>query len=346
MTETVGIIGAGMAGMAAAYRLSQAGFRSVVMEKSRGVSGRAATRRRDGIRYDHGANFFRLNEPRVDQLVRAVLPLDELVLIDGPVDVFDCDSQIMPGDAELNAIAKWSCRGGIKMLGKQLLANSPLCEIELGSRVIQVLREENYWWAVDDEGERRGPFDQLLMTLPPPQAADLCRNSPATCNLAGLMETVEYHRQFSFILGWAQRLPRSGPWHALLNSDHQHPIAWLSFEDDKPGHVPDDQSIMVVQMSPNWTDENLDTNRELLIEPVLAAVRGLLPTPLPDPDWWDSQRWMLAHPKHAMNASLLRPFEDQGLYYAGDALVGKGRVALALREGLDVADRISERMNG
>ncbi|PMP83934.1 MAG: FAD-dependent oxidoreductase, partial [Chloroflexus aggregans] len=42
--KSVAIVGAGVAGLAAAHALATAGFTPVVFEKSRGVGGRAATR--------------------------------------------------------------------------------------------------------------------------------------------------------------------------------------------------------------------------------------------------------------------------------------------------------------
>ena len=52
------VIGAGLSGLTAARDLRAAGADVVVLEKSRGVGGRAATRRWDGWPVDHGAQFF------------------------------------------------------------------------------------------------------------------------------------------------------------------------------------------------------------------------------------------------------------------------------------------------
>ncbi len=49
------IVGAGMSGLAAAVHLVEAGRSVVVVDKSRGVGGRMASRRTDTARFDHGA---------------------------------------------------------------------------------------------------------------------------------------------------------------------------------------------------------------------------------------------------------------------------------------------------
>jgi renalase len=51
------IIGAGMAGMACARRLADAGHAPVVLDKGRGIGGRMATRRIGDLRIDHGAQY-------------------------------------------------------------------------------------------------------------------------------------------------------------------------------------------------------------------------------------------------------------------------------------------------
>ena len=53
----VAVIGAGIAGLTAARHLHQAGYRILVLEKSRGLGGRLATRRVDGQPIDHGCRY-------------------------------------------------------------------------------------------------------------------------------------------------------------------------------------------------------------------------------------------------------------------------------------------------
>ena len=58
MIRDVLIVGAGLCGLQAAGDLHQAKRRVLVLDKGRGVGGRAATRRWDGVPVDHGAQFF------------------------------------------------------------------------------------------------------------------------------------------------------------------------------------------------------------------------------------------------------------------------------------------------
>ena len=64
----IAIIGAGISGCSCAHQLTQAGHQVTVVEKGRGVGGRMATRRMDGARIDHGAQFFTARDIRLQAL--------------------------------------------------------------------------------------------------------------------------------------------------------------------------------------------------------------------------------------------------------------------------------------
>ena len=61
--RSVAILGAGMAGAAAARRLAQAGLSVQVFDKGRTIGGRMATRRHGAMQFDHGAQFMRAHGP-------------------------------------------------------------------------------------------------------------------------------------------------------------------------------------------------------------------------------------------------------------------------------------------
>ena len=60
----IAVIGAGIAGIACARTLVQAGHRTSVFEKSAGLGGRMATRSSPFGGFDHGAQYFTVRDPR------------------------------------------------------------------------------------------------------------------------------------------------------------------------------------------------------------------------------------------------------------------------------------------
>ncbi|OZH52858.1 FAD-dependent oxidoreductase [Hydrocoleum sp. CS-953] len=65
----IAVIGAGMAGLVCAQELQKAGYSVVVLEKSRGVGGRMATRRVSGSRADHGVRYLEPTGKFLQQLI-------------------------------------------------------------------------------------------------------------------------------------------------------------------------------------------------------------------------------------------------------------------------------------
>ena len=57
------VVGAGIAGLSCAQRAAELGLRPLVLEKSRGVGGRCATRRVEGQPVDHGLTFLHGSDP-------------------------------------------------------------------------------------------------------------------------------------------------------------------------------------------------------------------------------------------------------------------------------------------
>ena len=75
----VAVLGAGPAGLTAAYRLVQRGVPVVVFEAGEAVGGLARTETRDGYRFDLGGHRFFTKSPEVEALWEEMLG-DELLV--------------------------------------------------------------------------------------------------------------------------------------------------------------------------------------------------------------------------------------------------------------------------
>ena len=341
------IIGAGVSGLATAWALRASSIDVTVFEKSRGYSGRAATRRRENLCYDHGANYFKTHSPEIEQLVHEQLPSGDLVAIDRDVWTFDADGTLHGGDASANADAKWTYRRGINTIGK-LLAAAADADVRLRTRIERVEAHDDGWKLFDIEETALGAYDAVVFTPPAPQTRALLQASVMDDGLRdtlldGLADAT-YASQFTIVLGFDRTIPRPGNFYALLNTDRAHPMAWLSFEEDKPGHVPDGQSVVILQMAPDWTETHFDADRQTLATKAAAHAEQLLGATCSDPAWYDHQRWRYALPTASADRDALRKAEPSGLFVTGDALVGKGRVHRALETGLRCAERVRRQL--
>lgn len=336
------IVGAGAAGAAAAYALREAPVDVTVFERRAGVGGRSASGRRNGCRYDYGANYVKADSARVSELVTEALPTAGLVDVAEPVWTFDEAGSISEGDDRDEH--KWSYEAGIAELPERLLAETD-ATLEFDTRVGRLSHRGGTWRLLDDGGADLGTFDAAVLTPPAPRTADLLAatewSSPLLADLRAAVDAVSYRPIYAAVLHYPFAV--AYPWYALVNTDWAHDVGWLSREELKDGHVPAGETLLVVQMAPEWSEERADAPPSELVDEVAASVADLLDDErFAAPDWTDRELWRDALPNDAFECDRLRDAEREGLYLAGDWVAGDGRVHLAVECGLEVGGRIAD----
>jgi len=132
------------------------------------------------------------------------------------------------------------------------------------------------------------------------------------------------------------------PWYALVNVDDEHPVGWLSREECKRGHVPEGESLLVVQMAPDWSAARLEDDPDAVCADAAGHVATLLDDGrLADPNWTDHQGWRYALADAAVDPAPVAAAAEAGLHVAGDWVAGAARVHAAARSGLDAGERIA-----
>lgn len=143
MTD-IAVIGAGIAGLVCAQQLSQAGYSVLVVEKSRGLGGRLATRRLHGTWADHGACYLK---PKGELLGRFV-------------EILRCLTT-----------SRFSTRGLSSDIAKSLV---PGLEILLNQRVIAITpTPENSWRLTLESSNEELTAKALVVAIPAPQTVML-----------------------------------------------------------------------------------------------------------------------------------------------------------------------------
>jgi len=339
MTE-IGIVGAGAAAAAATYILDGAvpDASITVLEKSGGLCGRAATRRRDDVTYDYGANYLKDDDDRVIDLVSEFD--DGLVEVAGDIYAFDCTGSVSEGrDADER---KWTYRTGLTRLAKHLFGATD-ATVHRRTRVEELTRADDKWMVIDAEGERWGPFDVLLLNPPAPQTAALLETANWECearaDLLSATRDVDYRSVWTAVLGYPFELDR--PYYALVNTDKEHPVGWVAREECKPGHVPDGESVLVVQANHEWSVERYDADPAENVADLAGHAASLLDDDrLADPVWTDHQGWRHALPESGLRRGARTAAEDAGCYVLGDWVEGEARLHAAVRNGLETGERV------
>jgi renalase len=351
----IAVVGAGAAGLAAARALRQRHpeVSITIYEKSRGLGGRAATRRRDSFAFDHGAQVIKAPSGAVRRLLLEELDTGDLRVIERPVWAFDSAGSVVPGDPALNAETSYYYRDGNNRLGKLLAEGLDVRrEVRIGSLKCKMQNAQLTASAIshfapctsyelyDTSGEQVGSANAVLLTAPAGQSAEIVAASELDASLkeqlAAALARGVYRRCISLALAYARPLER--PYYALINADRTHPIAWLALEHTKgaercpPGH-----SLLLAQMAPGWSNAHWDDPADQIGPQVAALASDILGEDLRRPLWWDRQGWRYSQPDATCDFGALNS-TGSGLFFAGDFAAGQGRVHLALESGWRAAE--------
>jgi predicted NAD/FAD-dependent oxidoreductase len=334
----IGVIGAGGGGAAATYVIDNTTEADVtVFEKSRGVCGRAAARRRDGTVYEYGANYLKDDDERVNELVTEEFD-DGLVEVEGPIWTFDAEGNVSEGrDSDER---RWTYDDGVTRLAKHLF-DATDATVNRGTRIDGV-RYGDGWRLTDDGGGEHGPFEALVVNPPAPQTAELLTETGvgAVDRLGDAAAEVPYRTVWTAVLGYGFEV--DAPYYALINTDDGHDIGWVGREGCKPGHVPDGESVLVVQASPEWSTRRYDAPPEENIAELAEKTARLIGDErLAEPDWTDHQGWRYALADEAVSAGAVQEAADEGVYATGDWVAGEARLHAAVRHGLETGERVA-----
>jgi len=337
----IGVVGAGAASAATAFALNRAldEVTVTVFEKSGGLGGRAATRRRDGVTYDYGANYVTADDEGVTDLLTETLDTAGLVDVTDPIYTFDAAGTVSPGrDADGH---RFTYERGITQLAKRLFARSN-ATVHRDTRVTALRRDGDHWH-VTAGGDRWGPFDALCLNPPAPQSAallaDAAWDAPLRADLVAALRDVAFRTCWTAVLHYPFRLER--PYYALVNPEKTHDVGWVAREECKDGHVPEGESLLVVQAGHEWSLAHFDDPPAENAARLAASAADVLGDDrLREPDWTDHQGWRYAQTAGEAPTALLDAAEAHGLYFLGDWTVGTARVHAALRSGLDAAERL------
>ncbi len=300
------IIGAGIAGLAAARTLQDAGRRVRVFEKSRGLGGRLATRRGAdggfGEAFDHGAQYASVRDPAF----RAY-----------------ADRAIAAGAAADWPHAKSDTRRIVGLPGMSGLVR-PLADgldIRREIRVSAIRRGDDGLSLAFEGGSDAGPFDAIVCAVPAPQADTLL--APFGAPFDRIAEAV-IAPCWSLMVTFAEApdLPET-------RRSASGPIGWLAHEGAKPGRAPGHRWI--VHGGPAFSRAHLEDDRETVSAHLLGALADLAGGTLPDVVGSSAHRWRFSQVETPLGSEYLLS-SDGRIGYCGDACLG-GRIEAAFLSG-------------
>lgn len=323
------VVGAGIAGLTAAKHLRAAGQNVLVLEKSRGLGGRAATRRWEGMPVDHGAQFFTARSPAFTAQVEDWLGRG--VCFEWARGLHRATNE-GPKPPDGDNFPRYACREGMSSLGRDLGGPDP--SFVLRESKVTTIHTHASAWEVRTEDGRTFRSHALIMTAPPPQSA-------------ALLETAvpEAARQLSAIpmapcLALAARYPRREfPWRGI-QAPEDPMVSWIGHDTSKRLELHADTSVVIIHASAEFSRRNFDAGESVLARQLLDAASRIAGENLSAPSSIFLQRWRYAlGADHGGESALLFPAETP-LVLGGDAIAG-GKIEGAWLSGREAARLLS-----
>lgn len=310
--RTVGIVGAGMAGLACARRLHAVGLSVRVIDKGRSVGGRIATRRLEAAvgaaNFDHGAQFFTARHP------------DFRAALEG-----------LPAEASMlwrrsGVCDDWRVAApGISALPKALADG---LDISLSTQVAEIARHGERWVLFGEDGATIGGFDAVIIATPAEQAAPLL--APIAPHFAKEAAQAVTAPCWAGLFAFQESLTMEQAAYELQD----HPVlSWIACDSAKPGRK-DEPQCWVAHARPDWTRANLEEPPAAIAPQLLEALASVL-GPVIEPLLMQAHRWRYARVERAAGS----PFgwdSRLGAGVCGDWRLGS-RIELAWRSGHDLA---------
>lgn len=251
----IAVIGAGVAGLNAARTLHDQGHRVTVFDKSRGLGGRAATRRIGEIALDHGAQYFTADNPVFRRAVDAWCESGQVARWSARIAKIGPDGIVASPDERERFVGVPGMSALGRLLGAGLDIRRQVC-------VGMPRYGAGHWLLDDDRGAGLGRYDALIIAVPAPQAATLLRSS--TPSLAARADSVRHSPTWSVMLALQGD---DGPSFDGLFFDDDV-LAWAACNGSKPGRV---SNTWVLHATAAWSATHLSLDGTSIARQLIAA---------------------------------------------------------------------------
>ena len=316
------IIGAGVSGLSAARFLRAEGVAVRVYEKSRGPGGRLATRRRQGLTFDMGAQYLTIRD---DRFMEASSPWIEAGVL----------ASWMPRLAIISEEGRRERKPhterfvGVPRMSALTRYLAEHLQVTCRCRIAELRRSDQGWRPVSDDGEQQPPADTVILALPAPQAAELLpdghplwepirgvRMAPCWAVMAAFPEAVPADVDAAFV--------------------NVGPLSWVARDSSKPGR--DAGHCWVLHASEEWSCEHLDASPESVCTALLKAFKETV-APVPEPVHIEAHRWRYARAPAPLGVLSLWD-EATRIGVCGDWCC-TNRVEGAFRSGVSIAETVA-----
>lgn len=249
------IVGAGMSGLTARKILNLAGFHVLTLEKSRGVGGRAATKRGETSLFDTGVQGLFLNSQEARQSFSSSLEVT------------------LPNRTKLDRALIHP--KGMNSFLKTLIDSSTLdtSPIEFQSKAIRVDYDaERSLFQVLIEDREKVWAKNLILSAPLPQSLDLCKEGTVIQSSSVLesLRSIVYAPCFALYF----RIDSAAEWPVFVELDSPKIHAVY---DQKAKGLETAHRMCVVHANENWSEANWNRDNDAIQNELLSDFKRFYP---------------------------------------------------------------------
>lgn len=307
----VGIIGAGMAGLACATELNKQGIAAVLFDKGRGPGGRMATRRAEHngemLFFDHGAQYFTAHDSAFTATIGKWLTRGVVAN--------------WPAAGENAYVGIPGMNGPLKHMAKSL-------DVRWGTRITRVTAADEGWSVQHEDGAEL--VSHCVCAIPAEQAAELL--SDVMPEMARFADGVESDPCWTVMAAFDDPLPIDADtiWAPKAS------VSWASRNSAKPDRTGPES--WVIQASADYSREHLEDDAAAAAPKLLARFFDEAEIEAVAPTYLTAHRWRYSMPRPNATPHILWD-ENRGIGAAGDWLV-KPKVEGAWLSGRAMAEAV------
>jgi predicted NAD/FAD-dependent oxidoreductase len=320
------IVGAGIAGLVAASRLRDEGFRVLVLDKGRGVGGRMATRRTGDAVLDHGAQFITVRDPRFRSMMDAWLEA-------GAAREWCRGFAGADLSVETDGHPRYCGASGMTAIPKHLAENLPVrCDVR-----VTAVGPSDDGWRIETEGGEAVTGAALVLTPPVPQSLALLEagGSRPPKEISNVLRGIQYDPCLAAlaVLDAPSGLPEPGG-----VQTREEPVAWVA--DNRMKGISPGAHAVTVHAGPEFSRSRWESDEECIAGELLEfAARWVKGTAREV----EVMKWRYSKPVRTTAEPCLVVEDPALLVWAGDAFAGP-RVEGAALSGLEAAARVTGRI--
>ena len=322
--KNIAVIGAGITGITLA-NLLQKKVNLTVFEKSRGVGGRMATRRAEPYQFNHGAQYFKIENKEFRDFLYPLMKNKIIIPLETKhIEIFN--KQVIKR-IKMNNKNYYTAQTKMNTVVKYLVNNNffmkLLCKIE------KTKKEHDKWFLIDSDKVSYGPYDWLFVTIPPYQAIEILYYNFKFLNI---IKKIKMRSCYSLMLGFDKINEFDFDTASFLDED----IQWLSIS--KKYLANKEYCNLLINSSYNFAEENINNIKDKISDYLIKQASNILNCELNNYEHKSLHFWKYAMSEKNNNLGSLFD-ENSKIVVCGDWCMN-GKIEGAFLSAKDAANKI------